>query len=90
MVSDVLEFCNVIKFNWANEVLGETTKDYMNRVLKMLVISNSAITPYLYSFTSTRSSNNRPPSAPTLVSNVHRQQSTHVLRPVPSNRNGLR
>ena len=82
MVSDVLEFCNVIKFNWADDVLGSTAKDYMNRILKMLVISNSAITPFLYSFTNTRS-NNRPPSAPTLVSHVKRQQSTQVLRPSP-------
>ena len=83
MVSDVLEFCGVIKFNWADEVIGETTKDYLNRILKMLVISNSAITPFLYSFANTKSSN-RPPSAHTMVSHVNRKQTTQVLRASPN------
>ena len=83
MVSDVLEFCGVIRFDWADEVIGETTKNYLNRILKMLVISNSAITPFLYSFSNTKSSN-RPPSAPTLVTNTNRQHSTLILRGSPS------
>ena len=75
MLSDVLEFCEVIKFNWGKGLLGETTIHYFNRVLKMLVISNSAVTPYLYSFTSTRTPA-RPPSVPGSL--VHRTTSSRL------------
>ena len=86
MLSDVLEFCGVIKFNWSKELMGETTTHYFNRVLKMLVITNSAITPYLYTFNHTLSTN-KPPSAtltrPTSLPLNTRRISRSVSSPPP-------
>ena len=80
MLSDCLEFCSVIPLHWSKVLLGDTTVSYLNRILKMLMISNSAVTPFLYSFGNARRNTSTRQLPITVSTQNNRQRSVRSLR----------
>ena len=84
MVFDFLEFCGVFPLHWLKNLIGEDANFAFNRILKMLVLSNSAITPYLYSFDSLR----RPSVSQIIPPSVLQTRIVDSRRSVDINSNG--